>query len=596
MRKIDKNPFPFALWPNQQRLAKSKTIEFHDASADDLHHLDNAEQGKDPQHIPTLSPIGAPSSSGIDPAWTIPEEHRAKWHELMAIENNRRLQQFSDLIEERKMHLQNGDANFGEYARTFYNMARGERHRIARFRNAYLDQQNVDFKNDLSKPTLLMDNNRPVDVLGSLPREIIPAMNNKDTIDYGPKYEFHEDFIPSEFEDMYPGRTTEPLGYGPVKSKYFLPLGHNKEEQPESNLNIVQSGQRPSYAHSRGQFSPQIKAILKDMYKNQGQWAVKSDYNGQQVPSSVLLNVPSPMSIFQDIDAQAQNIDLQTVFDALANEQQTIDPDVPRGTEVAYRNYQSPHEQLLLHQAWKHQRMSELTDENIPAMLAALHAASTYHEREFGKRKGWRLPAGIRDIENLSPDSTRENWTSRPADIHVQYPDLPPTIITAYHGKPSNGSIKSGYVPISQELQQAYSSGTGTVPSVMGGSPVPDYSHWGPLAEKARMSDRQLFNDLSERMLDPQSKEIIEKNNDAYVDESRIIQPVNFDYRIRTLNPQTIAKFFRGMSLYNEDVLIIDQIMKDRVKKWHEEHEARWAEFRPEIEQEKGTSEDEPYF
>lgn len=81
MRKIDKNPFPFAMWPDQQRLAKSKTIEFHDASADDLHHLDNAEQCKDPQHIPILSPIGAPSSSNIEPAWTIPEEHRAKWHE-----------------------------------------------------------------------------------------------------------------------------------------------------------------------------------------------------------------------------------------------------------------------------------------------------------------------------------------------------------------------------------------------------------------------------------------------------------------------------------------------------------------------------------
>ena len=596
MRKIDKNPFPFSIWPNTQRFMKSKAIEFHDASADDLHHLDNAEQGKDPQHIPTLSPTGAPSSSSIEPAWTIPEEHRAKWHESMAIENNRRLQQLSDLIEERKMHLQNGDANFGGYARTFYNMARGERHRITRFRNAYLDKQNVDFKNDLSKPTLLMHDNRPVDALSMMPREIIRAMNNSDTIDYGPKYQFQNDFIPAEFEEMYSKRTTEPLGYGPVKSKYFVPIGHNEEEQPESNLNIVRSGQKPSSASSRGQFSSDMRAMLDGIYKNQGQWAAKADWNGHQVPSSVLLNVPSPMSIFQDIDEQAQGIDLQTVFDALANGQKTIDPDVPRGVETAYRNYQSPHEQLLLHQAWKHQRMSELTDENIPAMLAALHAASTYHEREFGKRKGWRLPAGIRDVEDLSPDSTRENWTSRPADIHVQYPDLPPIIITAYHGNPSNRIIKSGYIPISQELQQAYSSGTGTTPSVMGGSPVPDYSHWGPMANKARRSDRQLFDDLSETLLDPESKKIIKKNNDAYSDENRIIQPVNFDYKIQRLNPQTIAKFFRGMSLYNEDVLIVDQIMKDRAKKWNEEHAARWAEFRPEIEQEKGTSEDEPYF
>ena len=591
MRKIDKNPFPFAIWPNEQQFRKSKAIEFHDASADDLHHLDAAEQGKDPQHIPMLSPIGAPSSSGISPVWTIPEEHRAKWHESMAIENNRRLQQLSDLAEERKMHLQNGDANFGEYARTFYNMARGERHRIAKIRNAYLDRQDMDFKN-FSKPTLLMQNGRPLDAVSMMPRQIIPAMNHGDKIDFGPKYQLYDWFIPEEFEGAYPERTTEPLKYGPVGSKYFLPVGHTEEEQPESAISVVRSGQRPSSASSRGQFSPDMRAMLDDIYKNQGQWAA----NQHSVPSSVLLNVPSVQDIQWDVDSQGQSIDLQIVFDALENGRENIDENTPRGFDIAMEKYQSPQEQLLLHQAWKHQRMSELTDENIPAMLAALHAASTYHEQEFGKRRGQRLPAGVRDIEDLSPTSARENWTSRPADIHVQYPDLPSTIITEYLGKPEHGNIKSGYVPIPQEMQEAYVSGTGTKTSVVDGSLVPDYSHWGPMASKARRSDRQLFDDLWETLLDTQSKEIIKKNNDAYSDENRIIQPVNFDYKIQRLNPQTIAKFFRGMSLYNEDVSIVNQIEKDRIKKWNEEHDARWADFRPEIEQEKGSSEEEPYF
>ena len=583
MRKIDKNPFPFAIWPNQQRLAKSKTIEFHDASADDLHHLDNAEQGKDPEHIPTLSPIGAPNSSGISPVWTIPEEHRAKWHESMAIENNRRLQQLSDLIEERKMHLQNGDANFGEYARTFYNMARGERHRIARFRNAHLDGQDIDFEN-FSKPTLLMQNGRTVDALSMMPRQIIPAMNNGNKIDIGPKYQFQDDFIPEEFEGMYPERETKPLEYGPVSSKYFLPIGHTEEEQPESAVSVIQSGQRPSYASSRGQYSQRMQQILDEMYKNQGQWAV----NQHGVPSSTLLNVPSMQDIYWDVDNQGQSIDLQTVFEALENGQENIDENVPRGFDIAMGKYQSPREQLLLHQAWKHQRMSELTDENIPAMLAALHAASTYHEREFGKRRGQRLPVGIRDIQGLTPDSIRKNWTSRPADIHVQYPDLPPTIITAYYGKPERGHMKSGYVPIPQEIQEAYASGTGTKPSAVDGSPVPDYSHWGPLANLARQSDNVLFLWLSDRLLDDQTKQIIKENEFSY-DYLQPIQPVNFDYKIRELNPQTIAKFFRGMRLYNEYILFSNDL-KQMAKKDGE------PQLENPDEQEKGTSEDEPYF
>jgi len=584
MRKIDRNPFPFAIWPNEQQFRKSKAIEFHDASADDLHHLDAAEQGKDPQHIPVLSPIGTPSSSGISPVWTIPEEHRAKWHELMAIENNRRMQQLSDLAEERKMHIKNGDTNFGQYARTFYNMARGERHRIAKIRNAYLDNQDkVDFKN-FSKPTLLMQNGRPVDAVSMMPRQIIPAMYNGDKIDFGPKYQFSDWFIPGEAEGVYPERTTEPLKYGPVGSKYFLPVGHTEEEQPELAVSAVQSGQRP--ASARGQYSPELKRFLDELYKNQGQWAA----NQHSVSSSVLLNVPSVQDIQWDVDGRGQSIDLQIALDALANGQKNIDENTPRGFDIAMEKYQSPQEQLLLHQAWKHQRMSELTDENIPAMFAALHAASTYHEREFGKRRGHRLPAGVRDIEDLSPTSARENWTSRPADIHVQYPDLPPTIITEYLGKPERGYIKSGYVPIPDEMQEAYFSGAGTKPSSVDGSPVPDYSHWGPLAKQAHASDQQLFFDLSDRLLDDETKKIMQENEFNYGDDMQTIQPVNFDYRIQKLNPQTIAKFFRGMRTYNEYVLVSNAMARAEAQ----------ANDEPELEnpgeQEKGSSPDEPYF